>query len=119
MTDAPTLPPSLADLPKLPSAKMRWNNKEYDLQELGEKFKSGIYQLAEQLEERIAQEVSARLGAAADPAEEMRRKARKQLKAREELVQHFFWFILVNGVLFTIWAVSGGGLPWFLFPMLG
>jgi len=116
---APPLPPSLADLPKLPKAKIKWGEREYDLQELGEKFKSGVYQLAEQIEEHIDIGISTRQGVANDPTEEARRKVRKQLKAREELVQHLFWFILVNGFLFVIWLMSGSGFPWFIFPFLG
>lgn len=111
---------NMPDLPKLPKARIKFGDKEYDLQELGEKFKSGVYRFAEQIEERLDEEMRQRKGiSATDPEEEVRKRVRKKIKARDEFVSHLFWFILVNGFLVTIWFFTGGGFPWFLFPLLG
>lgn len=46
------------------------------------------------------------------------REARKILKRRAFYV-HLAVYVAVQVVLFAIWAIAGGGFPWFLFPLMG
>jgi hypothetical protein len=40
-------------------------------------------------------------------------------KARAGFIAHLFPFLAVNGFLFFIWASTGAGFPWYLFPLGG
>lgn len=46
------------------------------------------------------------------------REARQILK-RRAFYLHLAVFLAVQVMLFAIWALSGGGYPWFLFPLMG
>ncbi len=46
------------------------------------------------------------------------REARQILKRRAFMV-HAAVFAAVNAMLIGIWALAGGGFPWFLFPLMG
>lgn len=41
-----------------------------------------------------------------------REQAVSRLKQRRDLQAHFVSYLVVNAVLWGIWAVSGGGYPW-------
>jgi hypothetical protein len=54
-----------------------------------------------------------------DPNEEsLRTLARKRVQARVGFVVHFLMYAVVNAGLFFIWAYSGRGYPWFVWPLL-
>lgn len=46
------------------------------------------------------------------------REARQILRRRAFLV-HLSIYLAVNAMLIGVWALAGGGFPWFLFPMMG
>ena len=46
------------------------------------------------------------------------REARQILKRRTFYV-HLSVYLAVNLMLIGIWALAGGGFPWFLFPLMG
>ena len=45
--------------------------------------------------------------------------AKRRVQARNGLVIHALMYAVINGGLFVLWAVTGHGFPWFVFPMLG
>ena len=52
------------------------------------------------------------------------RAAFREREARQILRRRMFWMHLaiyaaVNAMLVGIWALAGGGYPWFLFPIMG
>lgn len=49
----------------------------------------------------------------------LRKKAEKRVKERMELLRHFGTYVVVNGFLVVVWALSGAGYPWFLWVMAG
>lgn len=51
--------------------------------------------------------------------EDLRRRAAKRVKAREEFRQHLSAYVIVNAMLVGIWAVTGQGYFWPVWPMLG
>jgi hypothetical protein len=51
--------------------------------------------------------------------EELRERARKQLKAKAEFRQHLTSFVVVNGFLVALWAITGRGYFWPVWPILG
>ena len=52
--------------------------------------------------------------------EEIYRLARKRVEEKKGFFVHLVFYILVNIGLVIIWAfASGGGFPWFLFPLGG
>ena len=46
------------------------------------------------------------------------REARQILK-RRAFYLHLAVFLAVQLMLFGVWALAGGGFPWFLFPLMG
>lgn len=46
------------------------------------------------------------------------REARQILRRRTFLV-HLSVYLAVNVMLVGVWALAGGGFPWFLFPLMG
>lgn len=50
------------------------------------------------------------------PEEELRRLATRRVERRAFYV-HFTLWAIVNLVLVGIWKGTGGGFPWFLFPL--
>lgn len=46
------------------------------------------------------------------------REARQVLRRRSFLV-HLAVFLAVNAMLVGVWALAGGGYPWFLFALMG
>lgn len=51
--------------------------------------------------------------------EELREAAISRLKKRRDFRGHVFIYIAVNAVLVAIWAVTGAGFFWPIFPILG
>ena len=51
--------------------------------------------------------------------EELREHAIPQLKKKRDFRTHVFIYVLVNAMLVVIWAVTGAGLFWPIFPILG
>ena len=46
------------------------------------------------------------------------REARQILRRRAFLVHLAVW-AAVNALLVAVWAINGGGHPWFVYPLLG
>jgi uncharacterized ion transporter superfamily protein YfcC len=51
--------------------------------------------------------------------EELREQAISQLKKKRDFRTHIFIYLLVNTMLVVIWAVTGSGFFWPIFPILG
>jgi len=51
--------------------------------------------------------------------EEIYRQARKRVEEKKGFYVHFAVYIIVNIILVIIWASTGAGYPWFLFPLGG
>lgn len=51
--------------------------------------------------------------------EELRDRALKQLKKKREFSANVFAYVVVNAFLVGIWAVTGAGFFWPIFPILG
>ena len=49
----------------------------------------------------------------------LRAQARERLKKQQDLRAHLLVYILVNGLLWTIWAATGTGFPWPAIVMAG
>jgi hypothetical protein len=54
-----------------------------------------------------------------DVADERRERAIARLKKKSEFRAHLFAYVVVNGALVVIWAVTGASFFWPIFPMLG
>lgn len=52
--------------------------------------------------------------------EQVYEEAKKRVKAKKDFYIHVALYICVNIFLIIIWAfASGGGFPWFIFPLGG
>jgi 2TM domain-containing protein len=51
--------------------------------------------------------------------QELREQAIAQLKKKRDFRAHVFIYVAVNAVLVAIWAVTGAGFFWPIFPILG
>jgi hypothetical protein len=51
--------------------------------------------------------------------EAIRKRVEKRIKARQEWLTHLTSYVIVNGVLWVIWFLTGAGFPWPIFPTLG
>ena len=51
--------------------------------------------------------------------EELRDLASTRLERRQEFYAHLLAYVLVNGMLVAIWAMSGAGFFWPIFPIMG
>lgn len=49
--------------------------------------------------------------------EQIYEEARKRVKAKRGFWGHFITYAVVNIICFFIWAVTGGGYPWFLWVL--
>ncbi len=49
----------------------------------------------------------------------LERLARTRVEARRGLFIHVALYLSVHAALVGIWALTGAGYPWFLWPMLG
>lgn len=55
----------------------------------------------------------------ASSEQQLRAEALDRLKRKRDFRNHVFVFVLVNASLWVIWAVTGAGFPWPIFPLLG
>jgi hypothetical protein len=51
--------------------------------------------------------------------EELREAAIGRLKKKRDFRGHVFIYVAVNAVLVAIWAITGAGFFWPIFPILG
>ncbi len=51
--------------------------------------------------------------------EELRREAIVRLGKKRDFGAHLLAYVLVNGLLIVLWAVTGAGFFWPLFPLMG
>jgi len=49
--------------------------------------------------------------------EEIYEEAKKRVAAKKKFYGDFGGWAVINTVLVIIWALSGGGYPWFLWPL--
>jgi hypothetical protein len=57
--------------------------------------------------------------AGADSEQDLRERAVERLKKKRDFHTHVFIYVAVNAFLVVIWAVTGSGYFWPIFPMLG
>jgi hypothetical protein len=50
---------------------------------------------------------------------QLRERAIARLKKKSDLRAHLFAYLVVNAMLVGIWAVTGAGFFWPIFPILG
>jgi hypothetical protein len=55
----------------------------------------------------------------ADSEQELRKLALSRLKKRRDFRTHLAIYVIVNAILVGIWAVTGAGFFWPIFPILG
>lgn len=48
-----------------------------------------------------------------------REREARQIRRRRALLIHASIYVAVNVLLFVVWALTGGGHPWFLYVLLG
>jgi len=51
--------------------------------------------------------------------EEIYSLARKRVEEKKGFYTHLIIYTVVNVMLVVIWAVTGAGFPWFIFPLGG
>jgi hypothetical protein len=51
--------------------------------------------------------------------DELREMALARLERKQEFYAHLLAYVLVNGMLVAIWAMTGAGFFWPIFPILG
>jgi hypothetical protein len=51
--------------------------------------------------------------------EELRRVARERAKRKADFYVHLAVYLAVNAFLVVLWWATGGGFPWFVFPLFG
>ena len=56
---------------------------------------------------------------APDADDTLREKAVKRIKQKREFRQHLLTYLTVNAFLVAVWAVSGAGFFWPVFPIVG
>jgi hypothetical protein len=56
---------------------------------------------------------------AARSEQELREEALSSLKKKRDFRGHVFIYVAVNAMLVVIWAVTGSGFFWPIFPILG
>jgi 2TM domain len=54
-----------------------------------------------------------------DSEQELRKLAVSRLKKRRDFGTHVVIYVIVNAMLVGIWAVTGAGFFWPIFPILG
>ena len=50
---------------------------------------------------------------------ELYEEAKKRVEEKKGFFIHFSVYVVVNLSLVAIWAFTGAGFPWFIFPLLG
>jgi hypothetical protein len=54
----------------------------------------------------------------AESPEVLREQALRRIRKRRDFKTHLFIYAIVNACLWGIWAATGAGFPWPVFPML-
>ena len=49
----------------------------------------------------------------------LREQALARLKAKRDFHAHLIVYVLVNALLWGVWAITGAGFPWPVFPTAG
>jgi hypothetical protein len=57
--------------------------------------------------------------AAPNTEQELREQAISRLKKKRDFRAHVFIYVAVNAALVVIWAITGAGFFWPIFPILG
>jgi hypothetical protein len=63
--------------------------------------------------------VEADMEAAPQTEQQLREQALASLKKKRDFRGHVFIYVAVNAVLVAIWAATGSGFFWPIFPILG
>ncbi len=63
--------------------------------------------------------IDERSDAVTDHEERLRQQAITRLRKRTDFHAHLLAYVLVNAFLVAIWAVSGQGFFWPIFPIMG
>lgn len=50
--------------------------------------------------------------------EKLQELAKKRVQARSGFVGHLLMYLVINAGLIAIWAFSGRGYPWFMWPVI-
>lgn len=50
---------------------------------------------------------------------EIYEQAVKHVKEKKDFFIHLLTYIVVNTSIFLVWMISGGGYPWFIWPLFG
>lgn len=50
---------------------------------------------------------------------DLKQLARHRVKLKRDFVTHLFIYIAANAMFVGIWAATGRGYPWFLWPLVG
>ncbi|MDQ7024152.1 MAG: protein kinase [Anaerolineae bacterium] len=120
--DLGTAPPQEVAIPSAIPRTSRQSEFEVNLGEinfsqLGKRFKTGVANLAEMIEDRIDTELRQRLGLALTEEELVRRKVAKRMKARQEFIANLTSYLTVNSILLAIWFFTGAGFFWPFFSL--
>jgi fatty acid desaturase len=51
--------------------------------------------------------------------EEIYEAAKKRVEEKKGFITHFIIYLCINAMLVIIWACTGHGFPWFVFPLGG
>lgn len=54
-----------------------------------------------------------------DEDRELRKIAARRVRAKRELYTHLASYVVVNAALVIVWALTGAGYPWFVWPLVG
>lgn len=50
---------------------------------------------------------------------DLEERVRKRVRDMKSFYTHLVVYVIVNGLLIILWAISDRGFPWFLFPLAG
>ncbi len=64
----------------------------------------------------MSEDASGRHDAAVDPLEA---RARRRLKQKRDFAGHVLVYVMVNGFVVVIWALTSSGFFWPIFPIVG
>ena len=59
------------------------------------------------------------MSAALQQDQELRARALASLKKKREFGAHVLAYLLINSMLIVVWAMTGAGFFWPIFPLLG
>lgn len=54
-----------------------------------------------------------------DPVDQLRERAVRRLKKKRDFAAHVLVYLMVNGFIVAIWAVTSAGFFWPIFPIVG